>query len=149
MRRRDFITSLAGAAAWISVSRAQEPRYVISYLSGSSDAGPNLGPLAAFRKGLKETGFVEGRNINIEFRFADGRYDRLPSLAAELVARVCDFGGQCPVGICCEGGDQDDPHCLYERRGPGQSRSRRKFESTEQQPHWREHSFDCFESQTC
>src|SRR5215467_4607403 len=87
MRRRDFITSLAGAAAWISIARAQEARYVIGYLSGFSDAGRDPGTFPAFRKGLKETGFVEGRNINIEFRFADGRYDRLPSLAAELVAR--------------------------------------------------------------
>jgi putative ABC transport system substrate-binding protein len=94
MRRRDFITSLAGAAAWISVARAQEARYVIGYLSGFSDAGRDPGTFPAFLKGLKETGFVEGRNINIEFRFADGRYDRLPSLAAELVQSVCDFGGR-------------------------------------------------------
>ena len=87
MKRRDFITALAGAAAGISVARAEEPRYVIGYLSAFSDRSPYPGSLAAFYKGLKETGFVEGRNINIEFRFADGRYDRLPSLAAELVAR--------------------------------------------------------------
>ena len=60
---------------------------MIGYLSGYSDAGRDPGTFPAFRKGLKETGFVEGRNINIEFRFAGGRYDRLPSLAAELVAR--------------------------------------------------------------
>jgi putative tryptophan/tyrosine transport system substrate-binding protein len=87
MRRRDFITSLAGAGAWISVARAQEPRYVIGYLSGFSDASPYPGALAALRKGLKETGFVEGKNLSIEFRYADGHYDRLPSLAAELVGR--------------------------------------------------------------
>jgi len=69
----------------MSAVRTQEPRHVIGYLSGFSAASPN--PFAAFSKGLKETGFVKGRNINIEFRFADGRYDRLPSLAAELVAR--------------------------------------------------------------
>jgi len=87
MKRRDFITALAGAAAGISVARAEEPRYVIGYLSAFSDRSPYPGSLAAFYKGLKETGFVEGRNINIEFRLADGHYDRLPSLAAELVAR--------------------------------------------------------------
>jgi putative tryptophan/tyrosine transport system substrate-binding protein len=87
MRRRDFITVLAGAAASISVARAQEPRYVIGYLSGFSDPSPYPGALAAFYEGLKDTGFVEGRNISIEFRLADGHYDRLPSLAAELVAR--------------------------------------------------------------
>ena len=68
MKRRDFITALAGAAAGISVARAEEPRYVIGYLSGFSDASPYPGSLAAFYKGLKETGFVEGRDISIEFR---------------------------------------------------------------------------------
>jgi putative tryptophan/tyrosine transport system substrate-binding protein len=87
MRRRDFVTFLSGATAWVATARAQEPRYVIGYLPGFSDPSPFPGSLAAFRKGLKETGFVEGRNINIEFRLADGHYDRLPSLAAELVAR--------------------------------------------------------------
>jgi putative tryptophan/tyrosine transport system substrate-binding protein len=87
MRRRDFITALASAATWISVARGQEPRYVIGYLSGFSDASPYPGSLAAFYKGLKETGFVEGRDISIEFRWADGHYDHLPSLAAELVNR--------------------------------------------------------------
>jgi len=87
MRRRDFITALAGAATWISVARGQEPRYVIGYLSGFSEAGPYPGSLAAFYKGLKETGFVEGRDVSIEFRWADGHYDHLPPLAAELVNR--------------------------------------------------------------
>jgi putative ABC transport system substrate-binding protein len=86
MRRRDFITFL-GATAWVATARAQEPRRVIGYLSGFSDFSPLPGSLAAFYKGLQETGFVEGRNMNIEFRFADGHYDRLLSLAAELVAR--------------------------------------------------------------
>jgi putative tryptophan/tyrosine transport system substrate-binding protein len=91
VRRRDFITVLAGAAAWISAAGAQGPRHVVGYLSsflrpnGSSDALP--GALAAFYQGLKETGFVEGRDISIEFRWADGQYDRLPALAAELVGR--------------------------------------------------------------
>src|SRR5215469_985154 len=87
MRRRDFITALAGGAASISIARAQEPRYVIGYLSGFSDPSPYPGSLEAFYKGLEDTGFVEGRNINTEFRLADAHYDRLPSLAAELVGR--------------------------------------------------------------
>jgi putative tryptophan/tyrosine transport system substrate-binding protein len=85
MRRRDFVTFLGGATAWVATARAQEPRRVIGFLSGFSDAMP--GSLAAFYQGLKETGFVEGRDISIEFRWADGAYDRLPSLAAELVGR--------------------------------------------------------------
>src|SRR5215469_17593655 len=85
MRRRDFITILAGAMAWMSAARAQEPRQVIGFLGGLSDAMP--GTLAAFYQGLKETGFVERKNLSIEFRWAGGHYDRLPSLVAELVAR--------------------------------------------------------------
>ena len=92
MRRRDFITVLGGATAWISTARAQKPRAVIGVLSallkptGSFDATlPGL--LPAFYQGLGEAGFVEGRNISIEYRWADGHYDRLPSLAADLVSR--------------------------------------------------------------
>jgi putative tryptophan/tyrosine transport system substrate-binding protein len=86
MRRRDFITVLAGATAWVAAARGEEPRHVIGYLSGFSSREGDPGVLAAFYQGLKETGFVEGRNIKIEFRLADGHYDRLPSLAAELVS---------------------------------------------------------------
>jgi len=87
MRRRDFITALAGATGWIYAGRAQEPRRVIGILSGFSNPDPFPGGLAAFYEGLKESGFVEGKNVSIEFRRADGDYDRLPSLAAELVGR--------------------------------------------------------------
>jgi putative ABC transport system substrate-binding protein len=83
MRRRNFITALAGAMAWASGAYAQGPQRVIGFLSSFSEVVP--GSLAAFRQGLKETGFVEGKNVSIEFRSADAHYDRLPSLATELV----------------------------------------------------------------
>jgi putative tryptophan/tyrosine transport system substrate-binding protein len=88
MRRREFISLLGGAAAWVSPARAQEPRRVIGVLSAFGSSGFFAEVLApAFSQGLKDAGFFEGRNISIEMRQADGHYDRLPSLAAELVGR--------------------------------------------------------------
>jgi putative tryptophan/tyrosine transport system substrate-binding protein len=76
---------LAAATVWMVPARGQETRHVIGFLSGFSDA--MRGTLAAFYQGLKETGFVEGKNLSTECRWADGHYDRLPTLAAELVDR--------------------------------------------------------------
>jgi putative ABC transport system substrate-binding protein len=97
MRRRDFITLLGGATAWPIAARAQQRSMpVIGFLSGRSPAG-SVQVLAAFRHGLEEAGYVESRNVTIQYRWAEGRYDQLPALARELVRVpvhvIGSFGG--------------------------------------------------------
>jgi hypothetical protein len=87
MRRREFIAGLAGAAAWPLTARAQQPAVpVIGFLSSVAESEAAK-PTAAFRQGLGEQGYVAGRNVEILYRFAGTRYDRLPALAADLVSR--------------------------------------------------------------
>ena len=86
MRRREFITLLGGVATMPFAALAQQQIPVIGFLSASSEAAV-AGQLSAFRRGLSETGFIEGRNVAIEYRWAEGQYQRLPAMAAELVAR--------------------------------------------------------------
>ena len=87
MRRRTFIAGLGGAAAWPLAVRAQQPAMPIIGLLGSAAPGPYEPNLAAIRQGLKEAGFIEGKNVAIEYRWAEGQYERLPALATELVSR--------------------------------------------------------------
>jgi ABC-type uncharacterized transport system substrate-binding protein len=86
VRRREFITLVGGAAAVPFSARAQQPMPVLGYLSGIS-AGDRAHHREAFRQGLTETGYIEGRNVTIEYRYADNRMEQLRSLAADLINR--------------------------------------------------------------
>src|SRR5215468_9091865 len=100
MKRREFIVGLGGAVAWPAVGRAQQPKMpLIGYLSSrSSESDTSM--LVAFSQGLTETGYVEGRNVAIEYRFSNGEYDHLPMLFTELTREkvaVIVFAGLIPT----------------------------------------------------
>jgi putative ABC transport system substrate-binding protein len=104
MRRREFIAGLGSAAAWPAMSHARQQIPVIGFLHSLRDE-PVRQFTAAFRQGLAEAGYVEGRNVSIEYRFADGQYDRLPALVADLVRRqvaVIATGGGVPSAVAAK-----------------------------------------------
>src|SRR5713226_1492189 len=88
MRRREFIAGVAGEAAWPVVARAQQPTMpVIGYLGAQSADDDYKNVTVPFFQGLKETGYVVGQNVAVEYRWAENQYDRLPGLVADLVRR--------------------------------------------------------------
>ena len=105
MRRREFLAALAGAIAWPLPTHAQQKAMpVIGYLASSS-AGPSAPNVNAFRKGLSDTRYVDGVNVAFEYRWAEGNYDRLPALAADLVAGKVDVivaSGSTPAAFAAQ-----------------------------------------------
>jgi putative tryptophan/tyrosine transport system substrate-binding protein len=87
MRRREFIAGLGGAAAWPLVARAQQAAMPVIGFVHMGSAEAVAGYVAAFRKGLGETGYVPGQNVTVEYHWLEGQYDRLPALMADLVRR--------------------------------------------------------------
>ena len=136
MKRRDLVLLLGGTLTSARVLRAQQKAMpVIGFLHGTSP-GSSAPYVTAFRQGLSETGYVEGRNVAIEFRWAEGHYDRLPALAADLVARKVDVicgkrelrdsrGERCNL---------DDTDRLRRWRRSGRGRPRRRSRPSRRQP---------------
>jgi putative ABC transport system substrate-binding protein len=110
MRRREFIASVGAIAAWPRAVSAQQRMPVIGYLSALSEAQA-LHMLAAFREGLNDGGFVEGRNVAIEFQWADGEFERLPAMAQELVRRSprLIFAQAPPAALAAKAATSDVP----------------------------------------
>ena len=117
MRRRDFIQGIAVSSAWPLVARAQQPAMpVVGVLSAEWPNAVTADRLRAFREGLNDTGYVEGRNVTIEYRWAEGRNDRLPALADELVrlpVNVIVCAGSTQASIAAKAASTTVPIVFY------------------------------------
>jgi hypothetical protein len=141
LRRREFITLVGGAAfAWPFTARAQQA--AMSVVGVLSAEWPNLSGdrLRAFHDGLRESGYVERQNLAIEYRWAEGRNERLPALAAELVRRQVTVivATSTPAVLAADGNHYDSNRVLH-RSGPGSTWSGHQPQPTGRQSHGRGH----------
>jgi len=137
LARRKFLWVFCGAAvAWSFAARAQQPAMPVAGLLGASSLRENEPYTAAFLRGLDDTGFVAGQNVAIEYRWAEGDYDRLPAMAGDLVARrfavIFASSGQGPLRAANRG-DHYDSNRLQPCFRSRQQRLRRKPQSTGRQ----------------
>src|SRR5260221_1939931 len=106
MRRREFVVGLGSAAAWpvVAAQAQQSAMPVIGYLGSSSSGAATTDQVDALLQGLKENGYLVGQNVTIDFRWADGQYNRLPALATDLVSRKVTviFAGGPPAAVAAK-----------------------------------------------
>jgi putative ABC transport system substrate-binding protein len=129
MQRREFFTFFCGAAvAWPLGARAQQPKMpVVGFLNGGSPDG--YAPyLTGFLHGLNETGYVEGKNVTVDYQWAKGQYDHLQVMAADLVRRkVAVIAANTPDGTGCQGVNHRDSDCFCQYRRSGYGRPRHEL----------------------
>ena len=123
MKRRKLIAGLSAAwVAWPLAARAQRKSVPVIGFLASRSPDESISFVAAFRQGLAEIGYVEGQNLTVEYHWAEGNYDRLPAMAADLVRRKVDLiatAGGPPTALAGKRRDFDDPDCVRHRHRPG------------------------------
>ena len=144
MRRRDFFKLIGGsAAAWPFVARAQQSSVPVVGLLGATTAQGYAAQLAAFKEGLNQAGFVEGRDVVIEYRWADDNYDRLPALAADLVRRrvtvIATLGGNA-ASLVAKGATTTIPIVFHGSLDPVKAGFVASLNQPGRQCHWGDHA---------